>query len=264
MGMSDVDVGALYAESRGRVTELLAGVTDEEAKAPVATCPGWSVHDVLAHLSGVCADVLSGNIAGVATDPWTAAQVDARRDKTLADVLAEWNELAPQVESFANNFPGRVGEQFVTDGVTHEHDIRHALGRPGARDSGSVRVGADFIVSLGLNAALATHGLGPLEVRGDSRTWIIGGSAPEASDDDTSDEEAGTKFFAAISEGQRVPEAGVSVGSLTASDFELMRAVTGRRSASQIAALDWTVDPAPYIAVFEFGPFTTSAVDIEE
>src|SRR5438128_8980688 len=131
--MTDVDVGALYGQSRERVTALLRGVSDEEAKAPVPSCPDWSVHDVLAHLAGVCADVLSGNIGGVASDPWTAAQVDARRDRSVAEILSEWNELAPQVESFANNFPGRVGEQFLTDGVTHEHDIRLWLGRPGAR-----------------------------------------------------------------------------------------------------------------------------------
>src|SRR5882672_10646292 len=98
------DVAALYAEGRARVTGLVEGLSDEDAKAPVPTCPQWSVHDVLAHVTGVCADVLSGNIGGVASNPWTAAQVDARRNKTLAEILAEWNELAPQVESFANNF----------------------------------------------------------------------------------------------------------------------------------------------------------------
>ena len=54
------------------------------------------------------------------------------------------------------------------------------------------------------------------------------------------------------------------VGTLEASPFELLRAMTGRRSLSQIRKLAWSVDPEPYLPAFEFGPFTTSSVDIEE
>lgn len=256
------DVGALYGQSRERVTQLLSGVSDEEAKAPVPTCPNWSVHDVLAHLSGVCADVLSGNVGGVASDPWTAAQVDARRDKRVAEILTEWNELAPQVESFANNFPGRVGEQFVTDGVTHEHDIRLALGRPGARDGEAVLVGADFIV-MGLGAALRAHGLGPLEVRAGDRSWMLGGGEP-AGDDAAIADAVAAALSGALLEGESTTSDEAPVATLEASPFEVMRALTGRRSAAQIAAYTWSADPAPYLRAFQFGPFTTSPVDIEE
>src|SRR5882672_10104423 len=99
------DVAALYAEGRARVTGLVEGLSDEDAKAPVPTCPQWSVHDVLAHVTGVCADVLSGNIGGVASDSWTDAQVAARRAHSMKQIVDEWNEIAPQVESFANHFP---------------------------------------------------------------------------------------------------------------------------------------------------------------
>ena len=262
--MADVDVAALYAEGRKRITELLEGVSDEEAKTAVPTCPQWSVHDVAAHLAGTCADVLSGNLAGVATDPWTAAQVEARRDKSLAEIVAEWNEVAPQVEAFANNFPGRVGEQWVLDMTTHEHDVRLGLGRQGARDSACVRVGADFMVSMGLHETLSAHGLGPIEVRSESKTWVVGGERTAPSGALGAQDEAGEQFFAAISEGREVPSSGESVGTLEASDFELMRALTGRRSLRQIAAMSWSVDPDPYAKVFEFGPFTISPTDIDE
>ena len=259
------DIAALYAEGRGRITELMAGVSDEDAKSPVATCPAWSVHDVVSHLAGTCADILSGNLAGLASDAWTAAQVEARRDRPVAEVVGEWNELAPQVEAFANNFPGRVGDQWVTDQTTHEHDIRLALGRPGGRESDSVRVGANFMVGLGLNSSLSAFGLGPLEVRGDTRTWIVGGTGVVAASDASPEDAAGEEFYAAITEGRDVPETGSSVGSLALSDFELMRALTGRRSRAQIAAYPWQgVDPASYLAAFQFGPFTISPVDIEE
>ena len=89
--------------------------------------------DVVAHLAGTCADILAGNIAGVGTDEWTDAQVVARRGRSLPDVLAEWTDVASQVETFAEHFPGRTGVQWVMDLTAHEHDIRTAIGEPGAR-----------------------------------------------------------------------------------------------------------------------------------
>src|SRR5438477_1538731 len=118
-----VPVGDLYAEGRRRLGELVLDAGDVGGKAAVPVCPGWTVHDVMAHVVGVCADILSGNIAGVATDPWTAAQVEARRSRTMEELVAEWSEVAPQVEAFAANFPNRVGEQWVADLTTHEHDV---------------------------------------------------------------------------------------------------------------------------------------------
>src|SRR5207245_258980 len=98
----------------------------------VPACPEWTVHDVIAHLAGVCADIINGNLAGVATESWTAAQVDARRAHTVEQIIAEWSEVAPQVEAMADHFPGRAGPQLVFDLTTHEHDLRGALGRPDA------------------------------------------------------------------------------------------------------------------------------------
>jgi hypothetical protein len=46
--------------------------------------------------------------------------------------------------------------------------------------------------------------------------------------------------------------------------FELVRAIAGRRSAAQLRALDWSVDPEPYVPIFGFGPFTIRSTDLEE
>jgi hypothetical protein len=54
------DVGAAYAEGHRRLTELVADLDDDGAATPVPTCPQWSVHDGVAHLTGVCADMLAG------------------------------------------------------------------------------------------------------------------------------------------------------------------------------------------------------------
>lgn len=266
-------VGAVYADGRRRLSELIAARLPGDGKQidiPVVTCPRWSVHDVLAHVAGVCDDVLKGNIAGVATDPWTDAQVQARRRRSTAEVLEEWERLAPDVEAMAEHFPGRVGEQWVLDLTTHEHDIRTALDEPGARDSDAVSIAVGFVLELGFDPGLRARGLGPVEVRTDGRSWIVGG--PDG-DGDTADGEGGAAAAAAREMEQRlladsVPEpradAGPPVATLEAPAFDLVRALTGRRSAAQIAAMTWSTDPTPYLPAFQFGPFTTTAVDIPE
>ena len=92
------DMGPIYAEGRTRLTELVASADPEQHTVRVPGCPEWVVRDVIAHVTGVCADVLAGNIAGVATEAWTAAQVAERKDRSLPEILAEWSEVAPQVD----------------------------------------------------------------------------------------------------------------------------------------------------------------------
>src|SRR5436305_6232427 len=132
------DIGSIYAEGRARLTDLLASADPQQHAARVPGCPQWAVRDVIAHVTGVCADVLAGNIAGVGTEEWTAAQVAERKDRSLPEILAEWSEVAPQVEAMAQHFPDRTAEQWELDLTTHEQDIRGALGRPGARGAAGV------------------------------------------------------------------------------------------------------------------------------
>jgi len=256
------DIPALYASGRACISELVQDLSPEAAATRVPTCPEWTVHDVVSHLTGICADILGGNIGGLASDEWTAAQVRARRDRSIGDVVAEWNEVAPQVEAFAQHFPGRAGDQWVTDQTTHEHDIRLALGQSGARESAAVLLGAGFLVG-GLWASLTARGVGPIEVRTEVGAWVVGGGPGEA-DDAARATAVDDALQSVVLEAAPLSSGGDPVGTVKLSDFELMRALTGRRSVAQIAAYDWSVDPEPYLAAFQFGPFTTSPVDIPE
>ena len=248
-------IGAAYAEGRERLSALVVGLSDEEAATTVPGCPEWSVADVIAHLAGVCADVVAGNIEGVATDPWTDAQVKARRGRPIADIVAEWSEVGPQVEAFADHFPGRTGEQIILDLTSHEHDVRGALGRPGARESTGVDIAVNLLVTLGLHASVTSRELAPLEVRSGDRRWVVGTGGASI------DEEAAG---AAMYTGAPLPEPGEPAGSVQVDGFELFRALTGRRSADQIRQWDWSVDAEPYVAAFQWGPFTTSPADVLE
>ena len=250
--------GTLYAEGRQRIMAMVSGLSDDEASKTVPTCPAWSVHDVIAHLTGICADIVAGNVEGAATDPWTAKQVADRADRSMAELLAEWEATATQVEPIVGMFPGRVPQQLVLDLTEHEHDIRYVLGQPGARDAPAIDTSLDIALDVLFTPALALRGLGPVDVRVGDRRLVAGTGGPP--------NPAAAELAPAILAGTAEPLTPTCDPEVTlqASAFDLVRALTGRRSARQIAAFDWSADPTPYIPAFAAGPFTTSEIDIEE
>ena len=133
-----IDLGATYRAARLRVAAL---ANDELADRPVPATPAWDVHDVVAHLAGVMHDVAAGNMEGAATEPWTAAQVERGRGKTVAGILDEWAAGAAGFEDFLSSPDGRKGGSAVVD-------VQRSRNRPpncaGSGPSGSRRgVGVD-------------------------------------------------------------------------------------------------------------------------
>ena len=252
------ELGAIYEQGRARIAELVTPLDDHSAAMTVPATPEWSVHGVLAHLTGLCADVLAGNIDGAGTDAWTAAQVDARRDDTIADLLAEWDDVGARFATLLDDFPGRICMQPVADITVHEHDLRGALNRPGSRHSEGMDVALDFLAEVFLLPGVAALGLGPLEVRADGRRWV-GGTDGDGSGDLEAAWQAALRSTDEVDPPEVAP-----AGTLSLEPFELFRALTGRRSAAQIRRFDWTVDPGPYLPVFGFGPFTVRATDLME
>ena len=213
---------AAYEQLRVRVTELLGDVDDDRAAAAqVAACPGWSVTDTAAHLCGVCVDVLDGNLEGVTTPAWTGSHVERFAPLGLAGVLDRWAEVGPTVVALAPAFPPAPAAQMVFDATTHEHDIRNALGEPGARDADSLIVGLGFIESA-LDGFVRSASLPTLGVRSPQWAAVMGEGEPEV--------------------------------EVEAPTFELFRSFGGRRSEAQVRSLAWTGDPGPYLAMYDQGP----------
>ena len=213
--MSDrAGVGDLYRDVRLRTTELLGGLDDEQWDRPVPACPGWRVRDVLAHLVGVMEDAAAGRIIGPPDDEATAAEVARHAQDGPVDLLATWGELSPEFEAVVS--ASGMWPAFF-DVLSHEHDIRHAIGVPGAHDSDEVRLAAKLLVrSVDVGR--------PLHV-------------------DTGD----TVLASRTGEGDPIV--------LRASAFEVFRFRLGRRSSDQVLALDWSEDPAGLLdALFVFGP----------
>jgi uncharacterized protein (TIGR03083 family) len=222
------EVAIAYAGCRARITTIVGGIEREQASTMVPTCPEWSVHDVVAHLAGGADDALSGNLEGLGTDEWTAAQVEARRETSTADVLTEWNTKAPVLERFLDP-AGMLGRQAVADVVSHEHDIRTALSTPGARDSDALRIGLGFAATQLIGSA-TRHGVS-LRLRSTD----------------------GLEF------GTVDPDA-----TLTASSFELLRAATGRRSVEQLREMDWDGNVEDVIPAFSWLSLHPSEKRIDE
>jgi len=123
--------------------------TPESSGNIVVPCtPAWTVRQLAAHFAGVPEDILAGRMEGVASDAWTHAQVERYGRLTLAELADLCEASAPQIDAIIHNFPQPIISQFVMDAVTHEQDMRSALGVPGGRDSKAVDVGVGFFLNL--------------------------------------------------------------------------------------------------------------------
>jgi uncharacterized protein (TIGR03083 family) len=220
-----VGAGAAYADLRQRVNELVAGLADRSGDV-VPACPDWRVRDVIGHLAGVVDDVLGGRLDGAGSEPWTAAQVAARRDVEVDEVLASWNAQAPQLEAVLDSF-GPAGHQLLMDAATHEQDLRGALGVPGARDSEAVRLGLGWLVDAFQGAGVR---VGVVATDTD-RSWPV--------------EDA--------------------VATATGSSFDLLRSFSGRRTEDEVRTrLAWEGDVDAVLPSLTFGPFRPPATPLGE
>ncbi len=224
---------AAYRGVRERTRAMLADVDDDVAAATVVPCcPGWTVVEVVGHMCGVADDVLAGRLDGVGTAPWADAQAERLAPLGLAGVLDRWDELGPQLEAIGSAFPARPATQMVFDVTTHEHDVRGALARPGARDLQALAVPLDFIASM-LDGYAREHGLGSLVLQIDEGWTTVTGDGP--------------------------PEV-----VLRASAFATFRSFGGRRSLDQVRALDWDGDPEPYFGLFAASPLEPPVMSVLE
>ena len=176
---------------------------------------------MFAHQAGVAADLLAGRLDGVATDPWTQRQVAERADRSLPQILDEWDADAPQLLATLAPFGDDVDPRLVVDLWTHHQDVRGAVGRAGDRDTDLARWAAVGLRRFA-QKQFRTAGLDPSSV-----AFTEDGAAPD----------------------------GVAVA---VDRFEFSRAAVGRRSRAQVRSWAWTVaDPEPYlplVAVFAARP----------
>ena len=128
------DLGTIYRDARLDLVSFLATCEPDDFAVAVPATPGWTVKDVVAHMVGIVDDAMNGRLTGPPSDEQTAGQVAVFADASFVDVLAAWDATAPAFQE-ALTALGLSFSAAAMDVVSHHHDIRGALGRPGARDT---------------------------------------------------------------------------------------------------------------------------------
>ncbi|MBV8159410.1 MAG: hypothetical protein JO265_00655 [Acidimicrobiia bacterium] len=196
--MSDA-TGELYRQARLRIESLTADEPLDTLASVVPACPAWTVRDVIGHVVGVAEDLFAGHV-GRFGDDQTAGQVGRHRSQDVGQLLEHWADTARPWEMGSAVSPAPP----LLDLITHEHDIRGALGRPGARDDPAVRIVSDRLLRFEP----------PVAVRIEVEDAAV-----------------------------RLGPSGVDPIVLRTTRWEVLRWRMGRRSRRQLAAMDWSRDP---------------------
>ncbi len=213
-----VDDAGRYLDLRGLFVSQAMRI---EATTEVPACPGWDVHDLVAHqvhqLSSardgtfplhdalnaiVGADADHRQAAQARQDRWIAAGVAARRVVPVAELAAEWDVIAvgAPAAALAGLFP---------DLTVHFFDLLGSVRRTGYRDEPFVVAALGFW-ARNCDIRLQQAGRGPLRLELDETSGSV--------------ESIG-----------RVDAPLVVAGT----SFELLRSIVGRRSRRQADALRW-------------------------
>ncbi len=145
---SDAEVVLAYLEFRHRVVSLIREIPESQATLSVPLCPVWEVSSVISHMVGVPEDILAGRMEGVTTDAWTQAQVDRHEGESLSQLADALLATSVEFDVVLPHIPSPTNSQMVMDAVTHEHDLRHAIGRAGAQDSLAVNVALGWLLNM--------------------------------------------------------------------------------------------------------------------
>jgi uncharacterized protein (TIGR03083 family) len=230
------DIADLYEGIRNEISEFVSGLEPQQQETPAPATPGWRIRDIVAHLAADATCVSSGDFpraffdafgepdAVALVNDWTAGQLKEREGRSLEELLQEWKMSGTEIAAMMRGespWPkdtlGFADRILLTDAAVHQQDIYGALGIDRARESVPVKIGlSGYIVTMGWR--LAPAGLSPLRFDLGEKSYTAGEGAPGA--------------------------------TVSASRFELFRAMSGRRNPEQIAAYKWVGDPEPYIPYF--------------
>lgn len=211
----------IYRDTKERICALLPGADHPSWAISVPACPGWTIRDVVAHMTAVAEDWADGTLSGAPTDEQTAEHVARFADRNTEQLLEAWTAATARLQRMA-----------ATDGLSpplgdiacHEHDIRGAIDRAGARESAAVWHTSDRLIPM-------LQPSRPVRITVEDGEYLCG------------------------------PAEGPEIGLIT-TRFEALRWRTGRRSRAQLAAMNWTGDPAPIIEeLFLFGPTLVDLVE---
>jgi hypothetical protein len=192
---------------------LLGEQPDSAIDAPVTTVPGTRVRDVLIHLIDTVTTASNDPHRVMDAALTLPVATDAPEAGSLADLLASANKAATLVRGqLESDLP--LASVLVTLAVMCEHDLRNAVDDPGVRDDIAIKVALDELSGRFSDRAQKAK-LPPLRVTVEQWGTIIGD--------------------------------GRAISCVVADRFEFVRAMSGRRSAAEVARWNWGVPPDTYL-----------------
>ncbi|MEW2622476.1 hypothetical protein [Streptomyces sp. NPDC048106] len=210
----DTAMLAAYVASAERIVGLAGTLGDRLKEVRVAACPAWSGHDLLAHVTSVCRRVASPRpIDGGDHQQWIDREIAQRVRHSTAEVAEEFADLVPELEAVMS---GRPAGALVVDLVTHEHDLRAALG------------GTFVDHSLGLHQALSA-----------TVAWVGGLKLVQS----------GCLTLSAPSARAEFGDAGAPTRVTFPDDWEMWRTLAVRRSREQLEGYPRSGDLQPLLDV---------------
>lgn len=216
----------IWLDTARRVGEIVGGLPAAQLGTPVPAAGGLTVHALVAHLVATGADALDGRIHGVLDREPEVGDVEAAEAAPVGDLLARWDEQSVSLAALVRDDP--TGVRLLVDLTGVEHDLRTALGRPGARDDDAVVASIEAMAGV-LSERFAAAGVPGLRIT--CEQWGHDTSEP-------------------------------CHEILVADRFELFRGLGGRRSAEEIRRWMWSSDPERYLPHFAvYGALRESPLD---
>lgn len=220
-----------YQRAQKRIVDLMVG---KDVGITVPASPDWSAHDVVRHLSGVSVDLANGVVDGFASDAWTAKQVSDRAEMSIEDVIVEWDGVVDETAALLDNVEAlelsdpmpsafgmlpvkALGPIAIGDILQHEFDLRNAYGDRSGRDLMDIHfAAAGHARSVRVNFSTQNLATIRIESTDSGMGWDVGFEEP--------------------------------VATVSASSFEILRAIGGRRTRAEMAAMGWDADPTLFLS----------------
>ena len=206
------DLAAIYREGRERLLALAPTLSEDQLATLTPTCPEWTVQDIYAHLTGLAVEVIGGRVERRGSPGRTAVQVGSRRGMTITEICAEWNRIGEQMDDVIAS-GGRAMTPLGIDIWTHEQDIANGARVESGRDGAGLYL--TMSAAWSIKAKLRAAEIAPLRIVAGRADWTIGD--------------------------------GDAAATLRMTEYEMARAVLGRRSVNQLRAYDWDGDSEPYL-----------------
>ena len=176
MGTTDI-WPAVHAERKALAADL-RGLSSEDWARP-SLCSGWTVRDVLAHMTSAAKltpPAFFGRMigSGFSFDKAQEKGIAAERGASAADTLANFESVVTSVKH-----PPGPTQTWLGETIVHSEDIRRALGIQHAYPTGAVVTVADFY--KGSNLLIGSKNrIGGLTLRATDAQWSTG-TGPEVS-----------------------------------------------------------------------------------